>query len=334
MVDGALPTKVLEKTLSLDMPAHFAVHETLVATDWVDTLSGVDINGRLITVLRGSTPTTATVKEVDPNPIVGPRVLSSQGVVPSIGCIGVGGHCTGPVHLFFGSDQGDYFNYQFNQGSIDAVLHASRKNETPGGTMSLMASVDSAIGLDALVGLSSGVVFQLRPNGTDLRPQWSSATTGAPVVAPPVVASQNAYAIDTGGTIRFDSPAGLRQYRVYPWETDSISRPGAASLVASSDGVLFATAAGELAALEAASGKTLWRGQLASAADGVTFDGVTPLLACDGTLYVVGNATTTGGVIYAIDTGTAGLSPRDWPRAFHDNRNSGFLSPQTDACTD
>lgn len=143
---------------------------------------------------------------------------------------------------------------------------------------------------------------------------------GDRIDASPAVTGGFAWVVDRLGEGQKVTDATSTKAWTPAFKATARSTSAEAGIVVTSDGRTFIATGSKLSAVSSA-GAVAWTFDAAPA----TVDGVTPALACDGTLFVVTNGTAGGG-IEAIQTDTTGLATDGWPRPFHDARNTSNLA--------
>ena len=157
----------------------------------------------------------------------------------------------------------------------------------------------------------SGHLTRLSDNGTGLSPR--SESLGEKLLASPIVAFNTLLLLGRDGTLGV-FPLAQPTSVAPAWVAQKIA--GASGIEATpafgADGTLYLSAGRSLRAL-APSGEVLWEMPLGGAATASS-----PVIACDGTLYV-GDAS---GALTALATDSRGLAA-GWPRFRHDARGTG-----------
>jgi len=240
-------------------------------------------------------------------------------------------------------------------GSLDGNLYAFGPGGGPsqwqfptGGRITNAA----AIGMDGTIYVASldGFVYAVAPNNTRRWRYQVGEEASAPALGP----DRTIYVQSANGTVHaIDHRSGTRKWAqlVSSAESSALSSP-----VVGPDGTVYVGSADEyIHARDGRTGDPKWLRKLvgrvimspALGADGTVFVGTTsgrlyavnpggqslkwdfltesglraPTVGPDGTLYVVSG----DGKLYAIHDNSGGLANSSWPKAGHDNANSGYV---------
>ncbi len=240
-------------------------------------------------------------------------VLALQQAFPGGGCSIFGSTGGGASSVAIGRDGTLYVGGQDQRAhalSFDGAFHerwASALTDDATTSPAIAAGV-------ALFGADDGHLSWLSGGA-----QVQGAALGEKLLASPVVAFGTALVQGRDGTLApFVSPTQPSQPVVPQYVAQQLPAAGfiASTPAVGADGVIYVAAGRTLRAI-APLGALLWSAPLAGEATASS-----PVLACDGTLYV-GDA---AGSLLAVITDSAGLAQGGWPRFRHDARNTGNAS--------
>jgi len=238
-------------------------------------------------------------------------VLAVAQSFPGGGCAILGAYGGGPSSVSIAADGTLY------AGGMDRAVHALRFDDLTFRELWFAPAGDDVLGSPAV--FVSGAVaagdgagnLMLLSAGAKL----DSFALGEKLLASPVIAFDTVLAQGRDGTLApFAVPPRASQ-QAPQYLSQQLPAAGwiESTPAVGDDGTVYVAAGRSLRAI-APGGALLWEAPLGGAATASS-----PVLGCDGTLYI-GDA---WGAVTALATDSKGLAPGGWPRFRHDARNTG-----------
>jgi hypothetical protein len=190
-----------------------------------------------------------------------------------------------------------------------------------------------------LFGNNSGQLYALDLNNNEIWPNPAGPIhQGVAMQASPVMDGASAYLLDQGGSMQKVALSN----GTFSWSSPIMgqarsSGANAAPLVAA-DGTTYLPAGSAINSVNS-DGSRGWTFDTATTAfSGLAVDAFSPIMACNGDIYVVGTSSAQGYIFALISDSVSGPATSGWPRSFHDNHNTANsgtpLLNASGACTD